>query len=73
MFTIADSFDAMVSDRPYRKGMSLAEARAEVRRCSGTQFDPTCVAAFDKIPDQKLADIIEEREHPTEELLSLLN
>ena len=73
VFTIADSFDAMVSDRPYRKGMSLAEARAEVRRCSGTQFDPTCVAAFDKIPDQKLADIIKEREHPTEELLSLLD
>ena len=73
VFTIADSFDAMVSDRPYRKGMSLAEARAEVRRCSGTQFDPTCVAAFDKIPDQQLADIIKEREHPTEELLSLLN
>ncbi len=73
VFTIADSFDAMVSDRPYRKGMSLAEARAEVRRCSGTQFDPICVAAFDKIPDEQLADIIKEREHPTEELLSLLN
>ncbi|NNM97407.1 MAG: HD-GYP domain-containing protein [Candidatus Dormibacteraeota bacterium] len=73
VFTIADSFDAMVSDRPYRKGMSLAEARAEVRRCSGTQFDPICVAAFDKIPDEQLANIIKEREHPTEELLSLLD
>ena len=73
VFTIADSFDAMVSDRPYRRGMSLEEARAEVRRCSGTQFDPVCVAAFDKIPDEQLADIIKEREHPTEELLSLLD
>jgi len=71
VFTIADSFDAMVSDRPYRKGMSLAEARAEVRRCSGTQFDPICVAAFDQISDEQLAQIAEEREHPTEELLSL--
>ncbi|EQD63492.1 response regulator receiver (CheY-like) modulated metal dependent phosphohydrolase, partial [mine drainage metagenome] len=36
VFTIADAFDAMVSDRPYRKGMSLEDARTEVRRCAGT-------------------------------------
>ncbi|MDA8330424.1 MAG: HD-GYP domain-containing protein [Candidatus Dormibacteraeota bacterium] len=71
VFSIADSFDAMISDRPYRKGMPLEEARAEVRRCSGTQFDPICVAAFDQIPDEELRRITEEREHPTEELLSL--
>ncbi len=71
VFSIADSFDAMISDRPYRKGMSLEEARAEVRRCAGTQFDPVCVAAFDQIPDEELRRITEEREHPTEELLSL--
>jgi HD-GYP domain-containing protein (c-di-GMP phosphodiesterase class II) len=71
VFSIADSFDAMISDRPYRKGMPLGEARAEVRRCAGTQFDPTCVAAFDQIPDEQLRRITEEREHPTEELLSL--
>ncbi|MGA9775064.1 MAG: HD-GYP domain-containing protein, partial [Candidatus Dormiibacterota bacterium] len=66
VFTIADSFDAMISDRPYRQGMSVAEARAEVRRCSGTQFDPICVAAFDQISDVDLRYITEEREHPTE-------
>ena len=71
VFSIADSFDAMISDRPYRKGMALGSARAEVRRCAGTQFDPVCVAAFDQIPDEELRRIIEEREHPTEELLSL--
>ena len=71
VFSIADSFDAMISDRPYRKGMPLEDARAEVRRCSGTQFDPICVAAFDQIPDEELRRITEEREHPTEELLSL--
>ena len=71
VFSIADSFDAMISDRPYRKGMLLEDARAEVRRCAGTQFDPICVAAFDQIPDGELRRITEEREHPTEELLSL--
>lgn len=70
LFTIADSFDAMISDRPYRKGMSIAEARAEVRRCSGTQFDPICVAAFEQISDDQLEAIAQEREHPTEEMLS---
>ena len=63
----------MVSDRPYRKGMTLKEARVEVRSCAGTQFDPTCVAAFDQISDDQLDDIIKEREHPTEELLSLFS
>ena len=70
LFTIADSFDAMISDRPYRKGMTIAEARAEVRRCSGTQFDPLCVAAFEQITDEELEAIAQEREHPTEEMLS---
>ncbi len=70
LFTIADSFDAMISDRPYRKGMSIQAAREEVRRCSGTQFDPLCVAAFDKISDAELEAIAKEREHPTEEMLS---
>lgn len=70
LFTIADSFDAMISDRPYRKGMTIAEARAEVRRCSGTQFDPRCVTAFDQISDEELEAIAEKREHPTKEMLS---
>ena len=70
LFTIADSFDAMISDRPYRKGMTIAEAREEVRRCSGTQFDPLCVAAFEAISDEQLEAIAQEREHPTEEMLS---
>lgn len=73
LFTIADAFDAMVSDRPYRSGMSMEEAREEVRRCSGTQFDPACVEAFEKISDEELTAIIKEREHPTEELLSLFS
>lgn len=46
ILTIVDSFDAMVSDRPYRKGMPLEDALAELVRCSGTQFDPELVAVF---------------------------
>lgn len=45
---VADSFDAMTSGRPYRDGMSVEKALAELRRCSGTQFDPHCVAAFER-------------------------
>ena len=43
---VADSFDAMTTDRPYRRGMSLAEACAELERCAGTQFDPEVVKLF---------------------------
>ncbi|MCX7921272.1 MAG: HD domain-containing protein [Clostridia bacterium] len=37
---VADAFDAMTSDRPYRKGMPMEEALKEIERCKGTQFDP---------------------------------
>jgi HD-GYP domain-containing protein (c-di-GMP phosphodiesterase class II) len=43
---IADTFDAMTTTRPYRKGLPLAVALAEIQKCAGTQFDPTMVAAF---------------------------
>lgn len=43
---VADSFDAMTSGRPYRAGMAVEDARAELERCTRTQFDPQCVAAF---------------------------
>jgi response regulator RpfG family c-di-GMP phosphodiesterase len=43
---VADTFDAMTSVRPYRPGVSLADTVAELRRCSGAQFDPVCVEAF---------------------------
>ena len=45
---VADSFDAMTSGRPYRAGMSVDDALAELRRCAGTQFDPACVVAFER-------------------------
>jgi len=43
---VADSFDAMTSGRPYRAGMAVEDAVAELERCIGTQFDGHCVAAF---------------------------
>jgi putative nucleotidyltransferase with HDIG domain len=43
---VADAFDAMTSDRPYRKGMAPEVAFAEVERQSGLQFDPRCAAGF---------------------------
>jgi ribonuclease P protein subunit RPR2 len=46
IFAIADSFDAMTSDRPYRSALSTEAAVAEIIAGSGTQFDPTCVEAF---------------------------
>jgi putative nucleotidyltransferase with HDIG domain len=57
IFTIADSMDAMISDRPYRKALPLAHAREEIRRCSGTQFDPQVVEIFLSIPEQHWVDL----------------
>jgi two-component system, cell cycle response regulator len=46
--TVCDAFEAIVADRPYRAGRSVAEARAELRACAGVQFDPAVVAAFER-------------------------
>lgn len=47
ILTVVDCFDAMVSDRPYRKGMSNKKALGIIQSLSGTQFDPAVVAAFE--------------------------
>jgi len=44
--SIVDAYDAMTSDRPYRKALSKKDAIKELSRCSGTQFDPSLVEAF---------------------------
>jgi putative two-component system response regulator len=46
ILAVADAFDAMISDRPYRAAMSVAEAIDEIKRCADTQFDPVIVTAF---------------------------
>ncbi|MFH1812262.1 MAG: HD domain-containing phosphohydrolase [Pseudomonadota bacterium] len=57
IFGVVDTFDAMTSDRPYRKGLSPEQAYAEIRRCSGTQFDPDVAAAFVEAPASVWLDI----------------
>jgi HD-GYP domain-containing protein (c-di-GMP phosphodiesterase class II) len=49
---VADAFDAMTSDRPYRQGMSVAAAYAELEAGAGRQFDPRCVEAFLRVRPQ---------------------
>jgi len=46
ILAVADAFDAMTSDRPYRQMKTKMEAIEEIERCSGTQFDPSVVQAF---------------------------
>lgn len=46
IITVADAFDAMMSVRPYRQGLSYSEAITEIQRHSGSQFDPEVIAAF---------------------------
>jgi putative nucleotidyltransferase with HDIG domain len=52
IFAVADTLDAITSDRPYRKARGFDTAREEVLRCSGTQFDPAVVEVFLKIPNE---------------------
>lgn len=46
ILAIADAYDAMTSDRPYRKAMSQEQALGELERCTGKQFDPYLVSKF---------------------------
>jgi putative nucleotidyltransferase with HDIG domain len=58
IIAVADSFDAMTSDRPYRDALPREVAIEELKRCSGTQFDTRVVEAFlvpDEIPRQQIA------------------
>jgi HD-GYP domain-containing protein (c-di-GMP phosphodiesterase class II) len=50
IFAVADAFDAMTSDRVYRKGKSYAAAAQELDDWAGTQFDPKVVEAFHRVP-----------------------
>ena len=49
---VCDAWDAMTSDRPYRQALGEAEARAELARGAGSQFDPTVVTAFLEAPSR---------------------
>ena len=55
VFAVADTLDALTTDRPYRPAVGFGEARAEIRRECGTQFDPAVVAAYETIDDEEFA------------------
>ncbi|HTZ58145.1 MAG TPA: HD domain-containing phosphohydrolase [Acidobacteriaceae bacterium] len=57
IFAVADTLDALTSDRPYRKATTFAAARLEIKRCSGTQFDPKVVEVYLSLPDQLWEDL----------------
>jgi HD-GYP domain-containing protein (c-di-GMP phosphodiesterase class II) len=72
---VADTFDAMTSDRPYRKGMAAEIAFAEVEKQSGKQFDPECASAFLAIREDIVPVMVAEGPRiagPTESLRPVL-
>jgi len=60
IFSVADTYDAIISDRVYRKGRPYQEALEELEKFAGTQFDPFVVEAFKKIPKEDW-EILRER------------
>lgn len=57
IFAVADTLDAMTSDRPYRRALPFSTARDEIARESGRQFDPEVVRVFLNIPEEVWANI----------------
>jgi len=57
LFAVADTYDAITSDRPYRKAQSHEAAIAEIRRVAGTQLDPRGAEAFCALPESELIRI----------------
>ena len=53
ILSVADTYDSMITDRPYRKRLSLEEAKAELRKSAGTQHDPVVIDAFLRVLVQK--------------------
>ena len=65
IFAVADTLDAITSDRPYRKARTYAVAREEIARCGGTQFDPHVVDVYLGLPDTLWEDLrAEMTRHP---------
>ncbi len=60
LFAVIDTYDAMTSDRPYRKALNPEIAKEEIIRCSGSQFDPRIVDSFLEIPQTLLDKISQE-------------
>jgi len=59
ILTLADSFDAMTNDRPYKKAKTYANALREIRECAGTQFDPETAEKFIEV----IQSMLDEKEY----------
>ncbi len=57
IFMVVDAFDAMTFDRPYSKAKPFDVAKAEIRRCAATHFDPSVVESFFRVPEPLLEEI----------------
>jgi putative nucleotidyltransferase with HDIG domain len=57
VFAVADTLDALTTNRPYRRASSFAKARAIIMRDAGTHFDPAVIATYESLPDPLLEDI----------------
>jgi putative nucleotidyltransferase with HDIG domain len=57
IFVVADTFDAMTSERPYRKALPYDQVKTEIVQCSGTQFDPRVVETFLAIPKERWEEL----------------
>jgi len=57
IFQVADAFDAITSDRVYRKGKTYEAAATELEEWAGRQFDPKVVAAFHRVPKEDWAEL----------------
>jgi len=68
---LADCFDAMTSSRTYRKALPLEVALTEIRRCSGTQFDPTLTDAFLSIGADRFRELLADHKKQTQQLIEL--
>ncbi len=55
VFAVADALDALTTDRPYRDAVRWDQARTEIRRASGTQFDPAVIEAYERLSDETFA------------------
>jgi response regulator RpfG family c-di-GMP phosphodiesterase len=64
IFAVADTLDAMTSDRPYRSALSFDKARAEITRESARQFDPDVVRVFLSLPDSTWKEIRQQAANP---------
>jgi HD-GYP domain-containing protein (c-di-GMP phosphodiesterase class II) len=59
IITVADAYDAMISDRPYRKGVTAIEGREAILKGAGGAFDPAVVKAFDSAFRKQMLEIPE--------------